>query len=145
MVEYCKFNRYVTASAPFYSSSSLLDLFAKIERPFGIRARRIKNGSDIVPQNNGGEEADIDVACDLKDVLVLPVVVYQLKMHEMQNKRAYHFFPASSSESQGLYFPSSFTESRDSAIWLWFLENMSRTATTPGGIIMIRSDAIESG
>jgi hypothetical protein len=60
------------------------------------------------------------------------------------NLAPYHFFPASSKLSQGLYLPSSLIDNNDSAMWLWFLENINKIATTPGGIIMIRSEAIES-
>jgi hypothetical protein len=74
VIQNCKFDGDVTPSTSLHTRSTLLDLFAKIKRPFRVCAGRVQDGGDIVVKDDSGEEANVDVTSNLEDVVVLPRV-----------------------------------------------------------------------
>lgn len=147
VVQNCKFCRYNAASAALQALTTGLDLLAQIEPPLGVSTWCVENCCDVVLQDHGCEEAHVDVAAELENIVVLPIqMVSRVGDHPVtMGWITYQIFCLSLRVFQERYLPSSFTENSDSAMWLWLRENMSKTATTPGGIIMILSEAIESG
>lgn len=72
MIEDGELHRHMAARASFDSGAALFDFFPKVERPLGVCSRSVQDRGNIVFQNYGREEANIDVARDLEDVFVLP-------------------------------------------------------------------------
>jgi hypothetical protein len=77
MVQDCKLDGDVATRTSLDAVSALLDLFPEIKRPFGVGAWCVKDCCNVVFEYNWSEEPNIDVACDLEDVLVLPVMLCQ--------------------------------------------------------------------
>jgi hypothetical protein len=75
VVKDCKFDRDNVASATFDPAVAILNLSAQIKVPGRVCTRRIQNGGNIVFEDYRSEEANVDVASDLEDVFVLPVVL----------------------------------------------------------------------
>ena len=73
MIQDGEFNGYVATSTSFDTSSALFDFFTKVKRPLRVGTRRIQNSRDIVVKNDSCEEANIDVATELKYVVILPI------------------------------------------------------------------------
>lgn len=119
MVEDREFNRYNVADSSLESLTGLLDFCTEIQGPRRIGSRGVKNGRNIVFQNYGSKESNVDVPRNLENVFVLPKGSHVLRCkYSTYNKleATYHFFWSSLSASQGLYFPSSFTDNRSWAI-----------------------------
>ena len=72
MIEDGELHRHMAARASFDSGAALFDFFPEVERPLGVCSRSVQDRGNIVFQNYGREEANIDVARDLEDVFVLP-------------------------------------------------------------------------
>lgn len=144
MVENCEFDRYNITCSTLNSLPSALDLCSKVKRPRRIGSWSVQDCSNIVLQHHCCKEPDVDVSRQLENILILPASRLTTAWPNDQ-LRTHSFCFSTLKVSQSRYFPSSLIDNSDSAILLWFRENMIRTATTPGGIIMILSDAIESG
>jgi hypothetical protein len=52
VIEDGELDRHGTTSASFNTSSTLLDLLPKIERPFRVRSRSVQDRSNIVFEDN---------------------------------------------------------------------------------------------
>ena len=115
MIEDGKFHRHMTARASFDSGAALFDFFPKVERPFGVCSRSVQDRGNIVFQNYRRKEANIDVAGDLEDIFVLPEL-HVSPMPRFSLGDTDFFCCSSLNWSQGLYLPSSLTESSDSAM-----------------------------
>ena len=74
MIKNSEFDGHDVSASTIDSLSSEFDLLAETERPFGISPRGIENGRDVISQYDRGKEADVDVASDLEDVLILPAL-----------------------------------------------------------------------
>lgn len=72
MVQNSEFDGNMATSSTFDARTALLDLFTEIERPFRVGSGSVENSRDIIFQYDRGEETNIDVPRNLKDVLVLP-------------------------------------------------------------------------
>jgi hypothetical protein len=75
VVENGKLGGDYTASTALEALATSLDLGAQIEPPFGVGTRSVQDSCDVILQHNGSEEANVDVSGQLKDVVVLPVLV----------------------------------------------------------------------
>lgn len=72
VVEHSKFHRNHITLTSIDSITSKLNFGSQVKRPLGVGSRRIQDRSDIVSEDNESEESDINVACYLEDVFVLP-------------------------------------------------------------------------
>lgn len=66
------------ASSSFNSVVAALDLFAQIEPPGRVVPRGVEDRSHVVFQYNSSKESHVDVSSELEDILVLPILRYQL-------------------------------------------------------------------
>jgi hypothetical protein len=73
MIENGELGGDYTASTALEALATRLDLCAQIKPPFGVGARSVEDSCDVILQNNGSEEANVDVSGQLEDVIVLPV------------------------------------------------------------------------
>jgi len=80
MIEDGELHRHMTARASFDSGAALFDFFPKVERPLGVCSRSVQDRGNIVFQNYGREEANIDVARDLEDVFVLLLLLILIQL-----------------------------------------------------------------
>ena len=64
---------YVTGATLKALTAGLRNLLSEVEPPLGVCARCVEDGGNVVLQNHGSEKADVDVAGELEDVVVLPV------------------------------------------------------------------------
>ena len=66
VIKNSEFDGDEVSDATIDAFSSLFDLLAEIERPFGVGSWGIEDGCDVVSEYNRCEEADVDVATDLE-------------------------------------------------------------------------------
>lgn len=81
VVEHGELDGNDVADSALDAFAALSNLFAEIERPCRVRARRIENCSDVVTQNYGRKETNVDIASNLEYVLVLPARTCESGMH----------------------------------------------------------------
>jgi hypothetical protein len=73
MVKNGKLGGDYTTGTALEALATRLNLCAQIEPPFGVGARSVQDSRDVILQNNGSEEANVDVSGELENVVVLPI------------------------------------------------------------------------